>query len=360
MSVDLKTAIYTALVAAVCFASAARGRSQPAPGVPRALAKVDFSQSLRPSVITLDTEDNTYYVTDTADLTRYAMLPGPVMPTSGPGTAPTFARVTMIGDITTINGMPAKGTLMTSYTVANLTPNPLPGQSIAAVSSFALFNTIDVEILLADGTPIGGITASGLGTAPAPPGAPSIAASGIASITGGTGSFLGIRGEVLQSKIAPVFGRAASVTEDPSNRRINGGGTTHWVLHVIPFASPEVLTSRRGPEIVHADDSRPVSLDRPAHPGETLILFASGLGPTRPGVDPGVLFTADPVQVVNAPVEVVLGGTSAQVLSATGVPGTEDTYQVTFQVPADAVVGLTGLNLRTAWMAGHPVELPVR
>jgi len=207
-------------------------------------------------------------------------------------------------------------------------------------------------ILLSDGTPVGSITASGLNTSP-PPG------SGGYAVTGGTGSFLAARGEILQSKVLNIFGRPASVREDPSRRRINGGGTSHFVLHLIPLASPEVLMTPYGPEIVHADDDRPVSPARPARPGETLILVASGLGPTRPGVDPGVPFTSDTVQAVNAPVEVLLAGHAAEVLSATGVAGTQDRYEVRFRVPSDSETGVAQLNLRAAWMAGRPVPLPI-
>ena len=319
-----------------------------------------WSQSSPQSVITVDTENNTYYVTDTPDLTQYAKNPGPVPAVSGAGTAPTFAHVTMLGDIVTINGVPAKGTVVNSYTVLNLNPNSMPGQSIADITAFALSGAISMELLLADGTRVGGLTASGLWSAPAPPGAPSNAASAYGPISGGTGSFLGIRGALLQSKVSNIFGRPASVTEDPSYRRINGGGTSHFVLHVIPLEAPDVLTSGRGPEIVHADDYRPVSPARPAHAGETLILFAAGLGPTRPGVDPGVPFTPDPVQVVNAPVEVLVSGHAANVLSATGFPGTKDTYRVHFQIPADTPAGTADLQLRVAWMEGHTVQLSVQ
>jgi hypothetical protein len=266
----------------------------------------------------------------------------------------------MIGDIVTVNGVPVKGTVVNSYTVLNLNPNPWPGQSIADITAFALSGAISMDLLLADGTRIGGLTASGLWTAPAPPGAPSNAASAYGPISGGTGSFLGVRGELLQSKVPNIFGRPASVTEDPSNRRINGGGTSHFVLHVIPLESPDVLTTRRGPEIVHADDYRLASPAHPAHSGETLILFASGLGPTRPGVDPGSPFTADPVQVVNAPVEVLVNGHIANVLSASGSPGAEDKYQVNFQLPADTPAGTAELQLRVAWMQGHIVSLAVQ
>ena len=259
----------------------------------------------------------------------------------------------MIGDIVTVNGAPAKGTVVNQFTVLNLMPDASPGHAIADVSAFSINSVVSMDILLPDGTPIGTITASGLDTSP-PPG------NGGYGVTGGTGSFIGARGELLPPTVPTIFGRPASVREDPSARRINGGGTSHFILHLIPLASPEVLIAGHQPQILHADDFRPVSPHRPAHPGEVLILFASGLGPTRPGVDPGTPFTADPVQIVNAPVEVLLNGRAAEVQSATGVPGSLDKYQVSFRLPADTPSGEKGVNLSAAWMAGRSVPLFVQ
>src|SRR5438034_7685729 len=43
---------------------------------------------------------------------------------------------------------------------------------------------------------------------------------------------------------------------------------------------------------------------QPARVGETLVVTATGLGPTRPGVNPGTVFADNPPQEVNSPVEV--------------------------------------------------------
>ena len=50
---------------------------------------------------------------------------------------------------------------------------------------------------------------------------------------------------------------------------------------------PEVVTDGGRPAIVHSSDFSLVTAHKPALPGEVLTLFASGLGPTRPGVEPG-------------------------------------------------------------------------
>ena len=99
---------------------------------------------------------------------------------------------------------------------------------------------------------------------------------------------------------------------------------------------------------------------KPARAGEILTLFASGLGPTRPGVDPGQPFPADPLQVVNSPIQVFVNGNPADVLYAGGYPGAVDGYQVNFRVPDGATPGQASLRLASAWITGPSVSIPVR
>ena len=115
-------------------------------------------------------------------------------------------------------------------------------------------------------------------------------------ITGGTGAFLGVRGQMSVPTTPPgvVTQRNASIAEDPANRRRHGGGTLRWIAHVIPMSPPQVLTSAGGPAVFHADFS-PVTAARPARSGEILTVQASGLGPTVPGVNPGQPFPADAI-----------------------------------------------------------------
>ena len=99
---------------------------------------------------------------------------------------------------------------------------------------------------------------------------------------------------------------------------------------------------------------------KPAKAGEVLTLFASGLGPTRPGVDPGQPFTANPLLVVNSPVQVLVNGDPGDVLYAGGFPGAVDGYQVNFRIPGGAKPGQASLQLTSAWISGPPVSIPVQ
>src|SRR5216684_1451345 len=132
----------------------------------------------------------------------------------------------------------------------------------------------------------------------APPGAPPGLAWNLA-VTGGTGAFLGARGMFLTN--APFTFRAASMEEDPANRRTHGGPSGRFIVCLIPMSRPEIV------DVLHSDFTI-VTAAKPARADEVLIVSARGLGPTRPGVDPGAPFLASPPQVVNSPIEMTAGG----------------------------------------------------
>jgi uncharacterized protein (TIGR03437 family) len=98
---------------------------------------------------------------------------------------------------------------------------------------------------------------------------------------------------------------------------------------------------------------------KPAAPGEILVVLATGLGPTKPGVDPGQAFPAQPLNMVNSPVSGTLGGKNAEVLYAGGYPGTTDLYQVNLKVPADITPGTADLRLSAAWQLSAPARIQV-
>ena len=150
------------------------------------------------------------------------------------------------------------------------------------------------------------------------------------------------------------------MSEDPANRRIHGGGARRFVLHLIPLSRPEVVSTPNGPAVVHANDFSLVTAARPARAGEVLTLFATALGPTRPGVDPGKPFPATPLQVVNSPVEVIVNGIPAEVLYAGGYPGAVDAYQVNFRLPGGIRPGAASIQVTAAFVAGPEVGIAIQ
>ena len=249
-------------------------------------------------ILVVDVDNYVLYSEDTFDLSKFATDPNAT--TSAPSR--NFGGSVQIGDIVGVNGQPAEGTLIRYVRRASLNTAPIPGTGIADTVPGGL-NVDTFELLNGDGSPIGTIMSSGLTLGSHPPGAPLAVTLGNSAIGGGTGAFLGARGQfgqAMNSQSIPA--RQASVTEDPANRRHNGGGRVRFVLHVIPMSAPQIVATPSGPAVTHSSDFSFVTASKPAAAGEILSVFLTGLGPTRPGVDPGTPFPTSPLDAVNSPV----------------------------------------------------------
>jgi uncharacterized protein (TIGR03437 family) len=150
------------------------------------------------------------------------------------------------------------------------------------------------------------------------------------------------------------------MSEDPANRRVNGGGKMSFIFQLLPEERPQVVALANGPAIVHSSNFQLVSASNPAHPGETLTLFATGLGPVRAALNPGQPFPASPLALVNSPVEITVNGAAASVSYAGGYPGSADGYQVNFSLPSGIPSGTASLQLAAAWIPGATVALPIQ
>jgi uncharacterized protein (TIGR03437 family) len=112
--------------------------------------------------------------------------------------------------------------------------------------------------------------------------------------------------------------------------------------------------------VTHSNDFSLVTSAKPAAAGEVLSLFATGLGPTVPAVDPGQPFPSGPAANVNSPIEVKVNGNSAEVLGAVGFPGSVDGYQVNFRVPQGTAKGTATIQVSAAWIVGTAVRIAVQ
>jgi uncharacterized protein (TIGR03437 family) len=323
-----------------------------------AFSQPGSAQVAPPSILQIDVANNVLYQEDTSDVTKFATNPSVAADSHG---AKNFNRALGVADIVAVNGQPVTGTHIRSAVNVNLSTAPVPGQAIADTvrTAVAVFT---FEILKSDGTPIGTIVTNGFGAGAAPPGAPSSVTGNNFVITGGTGAFLGVRGQMGVAANPPGVAsqRVASMTEDPANRRLNGGGTQRWIAHLIPMSAPQIVTTASGPAVTHSNDFSPVTSSKPAAAGEVLSLFATGLGPTVPAVDPGQPFPSSPAATVNSPIEVKVNGNSAEVLGAVGFPGSVEGYQVNFRMPPGAAKGVATIQVSAAWIAGTAVGIAVQ
>ena len=164
-----------------------------------------------------------------------------------------------------------------------------------------------------------------------------------------------------------TFTGAAGINQrgDILGRYRNADGVFHGFQLVgfrpacVPFV-PQIAVTAGGAAVTHSSDFRVVTASRPAAAGEVLSLFATGLGPTRPGVDPGQPFPASPLAAVISPVEVRVNGKPAEVLGAVGLPGAVDGYQVNFRVPADTAKGSATIRMSSALMVSTAVSIMVQ
>ena len=171
-----------------------------------------------------------------------------------------------------------------------------------------------------------------------------------------------MRGSVFSTIAFPgaTFTGAAAMNErgEMVGRYQNADGVFHGFL-LVPD-SPRVALTAGGAAVTHASDYRLVTAENPAAPGELLTLFATGLGPTRPGVEPGKPFPSSPLATVTLPVEVRANGTPAEVLAAVGIPGAVGGYQVNFRLPANTLKGLASLQVSAGMIADTSVKVMVK
>jgi hypothetical protein len=318
-----------------------------------------LAQLAPPVILEIETENQVQYLEDISDASEFATDPSVTtacFPSLDPrvecaGRHMTFHAFIVLADVVAVNGQVVKGTTVFHGRRIQANPAPTPGQAIADVARDTI-QVMSVEILTVDARPIGSIMLTGVGIGRAPPGAPLSVVQGNFVIVGGTGAFLGVRGQAGGGpQDIPV--RLASITEDPANRRTNGGGRVRLVAHLIPMSRPEIVTT------FHADFS-PVTSARPAKAGEVLIVQATGLGPTLPGVNPGQRFPTDALQQVNSPVAVTVNGQAVEIVNSIGWPGLVDTYRVDFRVPDGVTAGTVTIQLTAAWIVGPSVNIPIQ
>jgi hypothetical protein len=299
------------------------------------LMPMAFGQPQPPVTMVVDIDNAVAYRSDIADPARRGGDAG----STTAATARAFTDVLYIGDIVAVNGQPARGLWTSRQFLMNFNPSPAPGFAVADVNRGTIADC-KWEFQDADGRFVGAIADSGL--------APH-------AVVGGGGAFYGAQGQMAggtSPNPRPI--RAASMSEDPANRRINGGGTNRVIFHLLPLYRPAVQAA------LHADFS-PVTSAAPARSGEVLILKVTGLGPlvpgtTPPGADP---FPSDMVEV-NSPVEATISGAPAAVLNKLGWAKERDVYRVDVRVPDGVAAGDGLLKITAAWIPGTPFPLLVR
>jgi uncharacterized protein (TIGR03437 family) len=95
----------------------------------------------------------------------------------------------------------------------------------------------------------------------------------------------------------------------------------------------------------------------PAKPGETIILWGTGFGPTSPAIPAGITIPSSATYNTTALPVLTLNNVPATVYGAALAPGFAGLYQLAFQVPASLGNGNYQLFLTVAGTV--PANLPI-
>ena len=128
--------------------------------------------------------------------------------------------------------------------------------------------------------------------------------------------------------------------------RTPGGISDNFNLVVTPGAPGVFRSGIAGPEttlptIFRSSNGELATDSNPVHKGDTLVIYATGLGQTNPAVPPGSPSPANPLAfALNTP-QVTLGGTALPLYFAGLTPGSVGIYQINVKVPSSVPLGLS-------------------
>lgn len=135
---------------------------------------------------------------------------------------------------------------------------------------------------------------------------------------------------------------------------MSNGMYSHTLSASVGRAAPTLLA------VVYPDGA-PVSFDRPAGPGETLLVFATGLGSVAGGVATGKPAPASPLLRTTESPSVIIGDLPAEVVFSGLAPGLVGVFQVNAVVPQGMGAGpATLLTVGVAGLESPPMPLPTR
>lgn len=136
-----------------------------------------------------------------------------------------------------------------------------------------------------------------------------------------------------------VEGNASMILRTP------GGASNNYNFTILPTAPSVFRTGAAGPDsglatIVRARNNELVTLANPIHRGDSIVIYATGMGRTNPAIEAGVPASADPPSTALIPPALTLGGMALPVAFAGLAPGEVGVYQINATVPGWAPMGM--------------------
>ncbi len=138
---------------------------------------------------------------------------------------------------------------------------------------------------------------------------------------------------------------------------VNTQGSSNTVTAFVGDTAPGVYVANGYAIAQHADYSL-VSADNPAHPGDTLLVYMTGLGDVSPAVDNGAVGPI-PVSTTTNSFTATIGGVSATVAITEYVPTIAGDYVLALTVPTGVTTGDATLSISGPNSIASTALLPV-
>jgi uncharacterized protein (TIGR03437 family) len=106
-------------------------------------------------------------------------------------------------------------------------------------------------------------------------------------------------------------------------------------------------------------DSSSVTPANPAHPGETIALFLTGMGPVVPAVGTNVSGPVPAALTVQQPLVVVDNTLVAEIVGSAYAPGLVTAYQINFVVPLKVLSGTRVIVAQAGGVHSVPLLIPI-
>jgi uncharacterized protein (TIGR03437 family) len=132
----------------------------------------------------------------------------------------------------------------------------------------------------------------------------------------------------------------------------NANGNSNSAVIATALYAPAIFSTASGPAIFKANGTQ-VTTANAAAAGDTLYIYATGLGPVTPGLTSGKL-TPAAVPYTTAPVTVLFGSSGSSASASVSVAGFGGLYQVTVNVPGGLAAGAVNLQLQMPFAAASP------
>ncbi len=130
-------------------------------------------------------------------------------------------------------------------------------------------------------------------------------------------------------------------------------------INVVPV-QPAIAAYPDGRAIAQDIFFNLIDATHPAHPGDYVIIYLTGLGATNPPLPSGVIAPSLPLATVSAPTVVTIDGKPAPTVFIGLTPGFVGLYQIDVQIPATQTPGNLNVVVAENGVSSNVTTLPVK